>query len=136
MMDVAVAGHPESSDLASEAVREIAEEMGITVLREQLVPAGSRIRKNGSDHEYVSLYLLDVSGSEHTLAANYGAAISELHVVRVSDLHRSPIPSQRLARFSQMVFESAGAVSSEAFVDGVLEEVQHVLAVGTQPSLF
>lgn len=127
MMDVAVAGHPESRDLPREAAREITEEMGVDIVPAELTLVEENLREDGSDREHVSVYWLDATPRLKDMLARFGVDVAEVHLVPTGELTGSPLRSTRVVHHAGMVFRAEATVSREEFVPGVLEEAALVL---------
>ncbi|MEW5928946.1 MAG: SIR2 family protein [Gemmatimonadota bacterium] len=127
MLDVAVAGHPQSQDFAREAAREVAEEMGVDIVPADLTLVEESLREDGSDREHVSVFWLDVTDRLDDMLARFGVDVAEVHLVRVEELAGLMLQSTRVVHHAGMVFRAEAMVSQEEFVPGVLEEAASVL---------
>ncbi|MEU1761173.1 NUDIX domain-containing protein [Micromonospora sp. NPDC005652] len=70
----AITGGYEGGDIADDAVRELAEEAGYAITRDELIPLGDSYASKSSDTVY-TLYAVDVTSKEQGVAAGDGSRL-------------------------------------------------------------
>jgi isopentenyldiphosphate isomerase len=125
MIDVAVAGHPETSNQLFEVLREAAEELGIWLNPNDVIHLYQYPRKLQEDDEIIDVYYADTKNYSD-IGLKFKSEVDSIMRVNLDGFASDPIEAQGYVSYGSMKLPALFRLSVAEFTPGLLSELREL----------